>query len=438
MQRTDRFKVNSISTVLKNKSALVKDLSSSTLSTLIVSILQFATQVFVVRLILKEEYGIYVFTYAIFSIIELLPLSFMSEFAQQRASKPIVDQDRLEANDVLSFLYKLDLKLCLIFGLLVLAIGLFIPVNGTLNTSFFVVFAFSLFFQFGSSLAKAILIALNEVVVQSMQFIYAAIFSFLITIPLIYFLGLKGLLLSIPICTLIKTISGYIAVNRYTNYNIGWNLLTGITNFKFTEEDKRFTFLAVIRNSFLQLTNKLDILLIGGLAGPAILAVYKIAKSITSIISKGIVPIWSGLRGRMVEALHKSQFQRLRDIVFKTSYIMIGLFLLGMPLMYYFADFVIVSLYGEEYIDAVGPFLILAIGSVLFFITSAWFDFWIIIASKQSIGILVLIVQSFCLTLGLLLFKNHGLNYFAGVVSVSLILSSILHIFYFAKHSKQA
>jgi O-antigen/teichoic acid export membrane protein len=174
------------------------------------------------------------------------------------------------------------------------------------------------------------------------------------------------------------------------------------------------------------LAGQIDLVVLNAVAGAEAIAVYKIAKSLSTIPVRATAPLWSALRPRLLAAWHAGRPRRVLELVGLPALGMLGAMLLAAAPVVMLAPWLIGRVYGAEYATAAVPFLHLVWGTLLFQSLTGWFGFWVIIAEQRTAGTLVYALYLALLAIGAAVYGRHGSAQMALAVAVASGLSSVV------------
>jgi O-antigen/teichoic acid export membrane protein len=413
-----------------------RDLTSSASSVLLLTLVAFAIQMLLVRFANINDYGRYAFTYSIYVVVELLCTGFSSDHALQMLGKSAVLRQYDEINTLLKTLIRQDIMLCAIP--LLFAVPLYAFANPTANfdAQYFFLLVLGLVFQAGSSAVKALFISFNNVG-QQVKYEYGSVVLMLVLngTGLVLF-GIMGYIVSQILYALLKTQMGLFLI-KHSNSGIQFSYASAFRRpFAFAAFDAKQMSGSLLRNGFLNLSNNMDIILLGVMAStPSLIAGYKVAKVLMTVPARVVYPIWASLRGRMVEAYHQANLTRLRYLIFKPMVVVFITLMLALAPAYFFAPYVIKWLFGEAYLPAVPVFIWLFLGNVFFQSTSSWFNLWVILSNKQFVVVYALLVQMVLFVVSVCFLDGNNIELVGIAYALALVAMSIFQLTYFNKHT---
>lgn len=389
----------------------------------------------VVRSITSTEYGVYAFTFSVFNIFELLTSGFSSDRSLQLLGKNSIKSNIVDQSENIGFLIRQDF-ITYAFGiLLATAFSFLFLINNNFSVYYFFLLLLGLLMNIGYSSIKSLLISYNLVELQTRFELKCIFISLSMSTLFTIFWGIYGFLISIILYHLIKLFLGFNILNKL---GLRINLIIYyIINPSKSKTDKSISVVySILRNGIANLYNQIDILLLGILPfSPQIIAQYKVAKTLSGIPARIVYPIWAALRGRIVEAHYSQNYNRLKSLIIKPTYVFVLLFTIIYIISHFISDEVIGFLYGNEYVFAAKIFLILLTGTLILQLSNSWFNFWVIIANKSGIYIIGLIIQVIII-LSSVLIPEIELIQFTGIVAFSMILGAGYQFLVFYKNYK--
>lgn len=150
---------------------------------------------------------------------------------------------------------------------------------------------------------------------------------------------------------------------------------------------------SVLRNLLTNGAANADILILGLLGRPEVVAAYRVAKTLSSMPIRIAGPMWVVLRPRLLAALLADDHRRYCLIVGKAAALfavasvvsIVAAWAIGRPVLLHF--------YGTAYEAALYPLLVLMIGSSIFGAITGWLSFTMIITSRKSLGTAIFAAQ---------------------------------------------
>lgn len=418
----------------KNK-ILFRHLSLTSISSVLFSLSQIIIQIIVVRNSNPSDYGVFAFTFSVFNIFDLLVSGYSSDISLQIIGKNSVSTKIHDQTDTLSFLFARDIKAYSIGFFIALFIGFFISFTDNFSFHYYLILLFGLIFNIGYSSIKNILISYNLTELQTKYELICVFISLVLSISFTILGGITGYAISLSAYILLKLIVGYYIIDT-KGLKIN-NILKRLFSGKSAQiMEPNMVYFSILRNGLANLNNQLDILLLGILPfSSTVIAYYKVAKTLSGLPAKIVYPVWSALRGRMVEAYYNQNVIRLKSLILKPTLVFSFIFLVAFIFSYFTAEQIVTLLFGEEFSFAAQIFIILLFGSLILQLTNNWFNFWVIIANKNQYYLKGLILQIVFLVLSTF-FIDANIIKFSLCMAISMILGAGLQLNIFLKHSK--
>ncbi len=418
----------------KNK-IIFRHLSLTSISSVLFSLSQIIIQIIVVRNSNPSDYGVFAFTFSVFNIFDLLVSGYSSDISLQIIGKNSISTKIHEQTDALSFLFSRDIKAYSIGFLIALFFGFLVSFSDNFSFHYYLILLIGLIFNIGYSSIKSILISYNLIELQTKYELICVFISLFLSISFTILGGITGYVISLSVYILLKLIVGYfiIDIKGFKIIHILKRLFSGKSA---QVMEPNMVYFSIIRNSLANLNNQLDILLLGILPfSSTIIAQYKVAKTLSGLPAKIVYPVWSALRGRMVEAYYNQNLIRLKSLIFRPTLVFLFIFLGAFIFSYFTAEQIVILLFGKEFSFAAQIFIILLFGSLILQLTNNWFNFWVIIANKNQYYITSLLLQVVFLVLSTF-FIDASIIKFSIYVAISMILGAVLQLNIFLKHSK--
>jgi O-antigen/teichoic acid export membrane protein len=406
---------------------LLSDTAWTGVGHLLSSVLQICLQIYVVRATAPTAFGEYTAAFAIESIVESLVIARSNELALQCVGKPWVHGDFPLAMAYSRRMIRVDWIIN--WSLFAILVALTNAFSSVLHVPPYYLIGLALMIpaQIGYGVYKGIFISAHKLKEQAMFECSFAICQVLLGIIGVYLFAIPGLIGALVLSALVKTIMAANMTKRWWPENIRNSQISpGQQETMRLESWWRFGLHSILRNAFSSGANQVDILILNAVQGAETVAIYKIAKTLSSLPVRAASPLWSALRPRIMRAWHYRDKQHLRRLVVLPSLLLLGSLVLAAPLAWYFTGDLIVRLYGTAYLPATLPFLILLVGSWLFSAMTAWFVFWVIISEARMAGTLVYgLLLATTLITGFV-WGRQSASAMASAVTVSMITASVV------------
>lgn len=322
-------------------------------TSIINNIIQFLTNIFVVNLISKSEYGVYTYANNIMSFFLMVRGLGLSSGLIQFASEQTTDEKRQE-------IYKYVLvrgneyNLIVTLGLVVWScIGKFEFQNARVYLlAMLFVPAFQWLFDYVATVLRVKQNNIQYARITNINTICYFVFSLIGA----KYSGVIGIVFARYFSFLISIlVAGYwlkediVSLKKYK-----------IKQYKEKKEITKYSFTACISNSLSELLYLLDVFLIGiFVANPDYIASYKVATQVPSalvFIPMGIITFiypYFASHNKDMEWIRDNFYKLLKGLIALNGTICVGLYILS--------PYVIKILWGNEYMDALVPFRILII-----------------------------------------------------------------------------
>lgn len=248
--------------------------------------------------------------------------------------------------------------------------------------SIYFLFACSLFSQTGYGVYKSILLLEGRIVAQATIDSTTAVVN-LILMWLATSSGRTDLVAaSLALSALVKTfLTGRAVHDRLRQANTAEVLPI--------ENMNRTAWTALARNGLTLLSQQLDVLLLAFLSPPAALSIYRVAKTVAALPSKAFFPLWVALRPRLLEAMRQGRRRGVYRLIGILSAAILLFGCVAVPVAYAIAPWFLSWAYGETFRAAAVPFMVLLVGTWIFFGACGWFGFLIVLSHQKSVGLVV-------------------------------------------------
>lgn len=408
------------------------------LSQFTISISQLIIQIFIVRWTSQQEFGEFVTANAIENLIELIFTVRSSEIALQYIGKYWVSGDHIAARLCANRIIKLDLMIYFIVYALTIIFSILISHFIKFNYLYLIGLALQIPAQIGYGAYKSIFISANKIREQAIFEITYSLIYLLLCLIGVYFLGIPGLIAAFVVSALLKNIlARSIAYRWWLPADYSRESLVKKQEMVTSESWWNFSMNSMLRNLFTSSANQVDVLMISAFQGAESAAIYKVSRSLSSLPVRIIAPVWSALRPRLMYATHARNNKQLLKLITVPAALMLGILVISIIPIYFFAGDMIVKIYGKHYISSTLPFIILLIGSWLYTAVTAWFNFWIVISDQMRLGTYIssfLLIST--LILGILLGRESPVYMAIAVASAMIMTSAICWFCFFSRLNK--
>jgi O-antigen/teichoic acid export membrane protein len=417
---------------------LLSDTTFTGLSQLIASLTQIVLQIFVVRFTSKQSFGEFITANTIENLIEVIFVTRSGDLALQYVGKYWIMGDHLAAKICANRIIKLDWIVNFSIYAFIIVGSIFLSNFTDFNPIYLVGLSLQIPAQIGYGVYKSIFISSCKIREQAIFEITYSFGNLLLCFITISFLGIPGLIIAFVISAFFKNyFARIITCQWWLPVNYSKETWVDKENWVNAESWWNFSTHSMLRNTFISASNQVDILMINAFQGAESTATYKVAKSLSSLPVRIIAPIWSVLRPRLMYAYHSRDSNKILKLITVPAAIMLGFLVIAIIPIYFFADALIVNIYGRGYISSTLPFLILLIGTWIYTSVTAWFNFWIVISDQMRLGT---DVSGFFLTsiliLGIFLGRHSPVYMAIAVASSMIITSAMCWLFFLNKLQK--
>ena len=283
----------------------------------------------------QQEFGEFVTANAIENLIELIFTARSGEIALQYIGKYWVSGDHIAARLCANRIIKLDLMIYFIVYALTIIFSILISHFMKFNYLYLIGLALQIPVQIGYGAYKSIFISANKIREQAIFEIKYSLTYFLLSMIGVYFLGIPGLIAAFAVSAFLKNMSARSITYRW------WIPIESWWNFSMN---------SMLRNLFTSSANQVDVLMISAFQGAESTAIYKVARSLSSLPVRIIAPVWSALRPRMMYAINSRNNKQLLKLITVPAALMLGILVISIIPIYFFAGDMIVKIYGKNYI----------------------------------------------------------------------------------------
>jgi O-antigen/teichoic acid export membrane protein len=260
----------------------------------------------------------------------------------------------------------------------------------------------------------------------SIMEIIFAIFYLILIYVMVSIYGLIGLVSAISILALVKTLlSRAIFLKTLKRKNLDYqsiHLKNSMLNYR------QRSLNSVYRNFAQNGLRQIDLIILGAFGQPTVVALYKIAKTLAGLPAKAVTPIWRTLNPDLIKAISVNNKQLKRALLHKGMIIGSSILIAIIILSYLYGERVIILLYGDDYIHAYIPFLILSVGYGLFFAVNGWFKLWVSLIDKMFIGSYFYTLTFIFVCISTLIFKDSMLGVALGTTLILSIMTFFAYL----------
>lgn len=409
---------------------LLSDTTYISASYFVLTLTQLGLQIYLVKATSPVEFGEYTVALSIESLVEAVFIARSGELALRYVGEYWVGGNYAMASAWAKRLTQLDWIINCSLCLLVIGFGFIFSNILNLNPVYLSILSLGIPFQVGYGVYKSIFIAAAKLKEQAVFEIAFSLFQALLGIVSIYFMGIIGFTLSLITATFLKNFLARTITNCWwpTQVKLDSNDSQEIINAKLWQS---LGFYSILRNLFINGTNQADILIVNAVQGASSVAIYKVAKTLSSLPVRMIGPLWIALRPKMMQVWYTSRKKQMLKVVAIPSVLILTILALLFIPIKSIADDLILFLYNKNYVVGTVTFLILLIGTWIFGAATAWFNFWIIISEEKLAGVLAYgFLLGSIISTGFL-YGQQSIEHMATAVCVSMIVTSILCWFIF-------
>jgi O-antigen/teichoic acid export membrane protein len=386
-------------------------------------IIGFASGIFLVRLLSKEEFGLFSYAQNLLSVFLLLNSLGVTAGMLQFASE---SSNTIEKNSFFKFGIKVGFLYNLLVCFVIIFMGIFVPFQFEgVSTLIIIMFALPLLIFFYETLK--IYFRAN---LENKKFSYLTTLNtflvFILSISGAYFYQAFGVIAFRYFAYFVTLIFGIFLIRKS---------LSGIVRAKKLLKEKKkdfmkFSLTQSFNNSISQLLYVMDIFIIGIiLADELIIASYKTAtfipfalNFIPSSIMVFIYPYFA--KKRKDKKWIKTKYKKLTKYLFIFNLI-ITLFLI------IFSEFIINIIFGPEYLDSIAPFIILSVGYLIAGTFRIPIGNILVMMKKVKFGLFLSIITGLLnIILNVILISNFGSIGAAVSTVIVFVFTSVLGFWY--------
>ncbi len=388
----------------------------------------FITQVVIVRLLDISDYGVYAVIAAIISIIEAPLVTRGSELVLRIAGEKWNNGQREDAVAVINYVKKSERKMFwLVFSVLVVVSFVFFQFFD-IDPLYLAILSFSIPMQVGFGGYKSFLTITNNVNLQSVIEVFYALFAFIAVYVGLTFFDIKGLLCALVISVVAKTqVSKLFYKKQLIKYSIDpeFSKIYDVDQVDFRKRSFNSMFRMFSQNSILQA----DIIILGMMQKPELVAVYKVGKSLAGLPTKVSIPVWKYLYPSLVKSVNLQDSKLTNSVIKKGSLIVALLFCFIYIGGWFVGEKMIQILYGTEYGDSYSIFLLLLIGYGAFYAVNGWFRIWVALIDEIFIGSIYYLVTLIFVIFVTLIFGSN-LIILSTAISILMVVMVLFSYFF--------
>ncbi|MBK8163348.1 MAG: hypothetical protein IPK65_09425 [Gammaproteobacteria bacterium] len=405
---------------------IVSDVGYMGFSQLLVALSQIALQVYVVRTTTVYEYGEYIGSLVIVTLVEAIFVARGGELALRYVGTHWNKSDFITARQYATAIIRIDKYVNWL--LYILLVTLAFATYEVLNLNLYYVIFLSLVIpaQVGYGVYKSLFIISSRLRGQSVFEIIFAVVQISTGAIGVYLFSIPGLIASVIGTAMVKTVLARVMTESWWPDNVkGLDSLSTNNNINITTwwSDSIHS---IMRNSFFSGSNQIDIILLNIFRGAETVALYKVAKSLSAIPIKIAAPVWAALRPRIMKSWNNGDRARLVKIILTPSLSMLAVLPVMLLPASLYGDKFIAIIYGPDYASAIDSILVLLVGVWIFNVTTGWFRFWILIIKDRLASTNISAIQFFMLLVLGLLYGKETIVSMSEVVSVTMIVVSVM------------
>lgn len=274
-----------------------------------------------------------------------------------------------------------------LFAAVAFAVAPLIGANGL----FIATLGLAVILQIGYGMRRSLFLLNNQVRKQAVLEIAQWLVTLGLCVPLVLLMGEWGLVVGVLGAAAFKNWSVYAAsatlwrdVKRAPAIDIGDQTRQIINNSSLH---------SVMRSLLTNGAANADMLILGMLGRPEIVAAYRVAKTLSSMPVRIAGPLWVVLRPRLLNALLVDNHRRYCLIVFTAAAFFAVASFFAVLLAWAVGRPVLAHFYGAAYVTALHPMLVLMVGSAVFGAVTGWLPFTLVITSRKSLGTAIFAAQ---------------------------------------------
>jgi O-antigen/teichoic acid export membrane protein len=383
---------------------------------------QLAVQVLVVRTLTPAEFGRYVVALAFVTLAEAVFVARSGELALQFVGNAWVMSRFAEARRSAARIFRQDAMVQSAAFILLVALAWGLRAVYPLDIWIVAGLALGIPAQIGYGVFKSIFIASGRLKEQAVFESASVLAQSGLIAAGVLLAGITGLVAGHVTGTALKNLLAWAWTRRW------WPSSDSSGGASQGSEDgwRTFTFLSLMRNTFVHASNQVDVLILNGTLNPGAVATYKVARSLAAVPVRVAQPLWAAVRPTMMLALAERRPEQFQRLVGLPALAMLGALVFAIWPLAKFAEEIVTGLYGNRYASAATPFVILSVGSWVFGSVTGWLGFWVIISQQRRVGALIFgLLLGFVVLTGSL-YGSRSPTHMAVAVACSMLLTSAL------------
>lgn len=346
---------------------------------------QVMLQILSVRCMAPGTYGEYAAAFAAESVLEGIFVNRSTDVGLQHIGRAWTQHRWGLVKSHVRLLEKRDAWMNLAVWLSLAIVAIALPRLFQINMRMFVLIALCMPAQIGYGVSKSVFVTSGRIGTQSRFEVLFSITQLIIGSVGVYFCGVSGLCIGLVISAAIKTLRARSLAHR---------ILKALPRDSTEMSDQGVSWFStsahsMLRNALAGLAAQVDLLMLNAYAGPVVVSQYKVAKSLSTVPTKLVGPIWVAMRPRLLRAYYESNIRMLRLYIVIPGITLCALSIVAAILLGSKSETVIARAYGDTYIGAAAPFVILAVGNCLFGAGTGWYPLWVTIRESKAAGSLI-------------------------------------------------
>lgn len=392
-----------------------KKIGYVTFSHFISSVVIFIIQIFLARTLKLSEFGVLAVIQACANLIEGLVISRASDVAMNLIGGNW-NKNHSKAIGYLRILAKKEYLWNFSSYFLLLVVTFPLASYLKINYLYFVIIGLSIPAQSGYGVSKSIFIIDDKLNQLALFEIGYNICFLILAVIFVRIYGLLGFLWATVFSAFFKTLVSKLISEKYCSHLV----------MDSSDSLKVQVFLSsysIFRSLFTNISTQLDVVLLASIASHEAVAIYKVAKSMANVPLKFAAPFWSVIRPDILDAMRNSDFYKLKKLIFKPAKFFAILLIPSLIFFYAISDYLILKLFGPDYLSSFIPFLILFLGTWVGSAITGWFGFVAVVSENRKTVVMIIFLSTALLLISVY-FSEGDLILLTSLTSMSLILVS--------------
>ncbi len=358
---------------------IFKDIAVTTVSHGVSTLTVLLVQILLVRNVSIEAYGQFAFQQGLIALIESIVIARAGEVAIYWLGREWGSDFSL-ARGYSRFLFRREFLWASVVYLVILLVSIPISKYTVVDPVMFLLLGLSIPFQSGYGVTKSTFVVAGKIKEQAKFEIASSLVYLIVSSGLIIGFGLYGFILGSLTAALIKNLFSWKISQTFWPLDIG-----PIKKCIKKPPLVSVSIFSIFRNLMSNISNQADILILGLLAPSSSVALYRVAKTLSSIPTRIAAPVWAALRPSLIQAIRGSEFSKVRYLISLPAIIFLLTGLCTIPLFINYSGWIIKEVYGLQYKLSVTPFLTLMLGSWFYNMISGWIGFFAIIVPDKRV-----------------------------------------------------